>query len=400
MPTTALPPRSEQAKDQGRLPLSPLLALALAAFMTVLTEALPAGVLPEMARDLSVSESAMGQSLTIYALATGLSAIPLARAMAAWRRKRLMLAAVAVFALANTATAASSCYLVTMGLRLVAGIAAAVVWSELVVYARRLAPPHLRGRAAAVALAGIPLALSLGIPLGTLLGSRIGWRSTFLLVTLITLALLGWMSAVLPDFAGRPPEQRQPILQALRLPGVLPVLFTAAAFMLAHNILYTYVATFLDAHGMGASRESVLLVFGAASVASILAAGALVDRHLRTLTITSVTLFLTASTLLATLADTPAAVYAATALWGLACGGIATLLQTAVADAGGDQAQALYVTVCNSSIAGGGALGGILLAAFGPASFPHSSLLLLVPVLIIVVVARTHAFPSGRRRAG
>ncbi|MFF3215401.1 MFS transporter [Streptomyces sp. NPDC002886] len=399
MPTTTFPPRSEPARERGKLPLSPLLALALAAFMTVLTEALPAGVLPEMARDLSVSESAMGQSLTVYAIATGVSAIPLARATATWRRKKLMLSAVAVIGIANTATAVSSHYLLTMGLRLLAGVAAAVIWSELVVYARRLAPPHLQGRALAVALAGIPLALSLGIPLGTLLGSLLGWRLTFTLVSLVTLVLLGWMSTVLPDFAGQLPDQRRPILKALRLPGVVPVLFTAAAFMLAHNILYTYVAALLDAYDMGAARGTVLLVFGMASVVSILIAGALVDHHLRTLTITSVTLFLAAAVLLATLATSPAAVYAATVLWGLACGGIANLLQTAVADAGDDRAQALYVTVCNSSIAGGGAIGGTLLATFGPASFPDSALLLLIPVLIVVVAARTHAFPAQRSHA-
>ena len=58
----------------------PLLALSMAAFITLVTEGLPAGVLPEMASDFSVSESAIGQAVTIYAIATGLSTIPLARA--------------------------------------------------------------------------------------------------------------------------------------------------------------------------------------------------------------------------------------------------------------------------------------------------------------------------------
>ncbi|MFG2623165.1 MFS transporter [Streptomyces sp. NPDC048507] len=396
MPTTA--PPAEHHTAPGTLPLSPLLALALAAFMTVLTEALPAAVLPEMARGLDVGEPAMGQSLTVYALATGVSAIPLARATATWRRKPLVLSAVAVFAAANTATAVSSNYPLTMGLRLVAGMAAAVVWSEIVVYARRLAPPRLQGRAAAIALAGIPLALSLGIPLGTLLGDRLGWRAMFVLVALAALALAGWMTICLPDFAGRRPEEKDPVLKALALPGVLPVLFAAAAFMLAHNILYTYVATFLDAHALGGSRERVLLVFGTASVASILAACALVDRCLRALTLTSVTLFLAAAALLALAADSHAAVYTATALWGLACGGIATLLQTAIGDAAGNRGQALYVTVCNCSIAGGGAAGGALLGAYGPASFAYSALLLLAPALIVVLAARKHAFPAGHRR--
>ncbi|HZZ48264.1 MAG TPA: MFS transporter [Pseudonocardia sp.] len=156
------------------LPLSPLLALSMAAIITLVTEGLPAGVLPEMASDFSVSESAIGQAVTIYAIATGLSAIPLAGATAGWRRKRLLLAAVSIFAVVNLVTAISSGYPLTLGLRFVAGVAAAAVWSELVPYPRRLASPRRQGRAIAITLAGIPLALSLGIPLGTLLGRLLG----------------------------------------------------------------------------------------------------------------------------------------------------------------------------------------------------------------------------------
>ncbi|WP_323180360.1 MFS transporter [Streptomyces sp. NBC_00102] len=376
--------------------MSPLLALSTAAFMGILTEALPAGVLPEMARDLSVSESAMGQSLTIYAIATGLSAIPLSVTTAAWARRKLLLLAVTAFAVANTVTALSSSYSLTMVFRLIAGVAAAAVWAELVGYARRLAPPHLQGRAIAITMAGVPLALSLGIPLGTFLGGLFGWRMTFGLVTLISVALLGWILASVPDAPGKRPEAREPILKALALPGVPAVLFVVAAYVLAHNILYTYIATFLDENGMGDSRDVVLLVFGIASVVSILITGALVDRRLRRLTIISSALFLASAVLLALLAGNIVVVYGAMVLWGLGWGGVTTLLQTAVTDAGGERGQALLVTTWNSFMAGGGAVGGLLLGGIGPGSFAWSVLALMAPVLIVVVLARKHAFPAKR----
>lgn len=121
-----------------------LLALTTAAFVTVLTEALPAGVLPGMSAGLGVGESAAGQAVTVYALGTALTAIPLAAATARWPRKRLLLAGVAGFAVANTVTALSAAYPLTMVARFVAGVAAGVVWALLAGYARRLAPRKAR----------------------------------------------------------------------------------------------------------------------------------------------------------------------------------------------------------------------------------------------------------------
>jgi len=383
----------------NKLPWSPLLALSTAAFVGILTEALPAGVLPEMARDLSVSESAAGQSLTIYAIATGISAVPLSVATATWNRKKLLLLAVAMIGLANIVTAISSSYVLTMGFRLLAGVAAAAVWAELVGYARRLAPPHLQGRAISITMAGVPLALALGIPVGTFLGNLFGWRLTFGIVAALSVLLLGWMSLSVPSTPGQPVGQREPIFQALKLPGVVAVLFTVAAWVLAHNILYTYISTFLDEYKMGGRRDLVLLVFGIASVVSIVVTGALVDRKLRSLTIGSAALFVLAAAMLGLAASSDLVVYAAMIIWGLSWGGVTTLLQTAVTDAGGDRGQALLVTTWNSFMAGGGAVGGILLAVLGPKSFPWGVLVLVVPVLLVAILARKHGFPSRRPNA-
>ncbi|MCC3761491.1 MFS transporter [Glycomyces sp. TRM65418] len=389
-------PDPAQSPERERLPVLPLLALTTAAFMGILTEALPAGVLPEMAASLSVSESAAGQTLTVYAIATGLSAIPVVAGTASWPRRRLLLTAVLTFAVANLVTAISDSYPLTMAFRLFAGVAAAVVWAGLVGYARRLAPPRLQGRAIAMTMAGVPLALSLGIPLGTFLGDLFGWRLTFGLAALISALLMVWVRLSVPEFPGRPRGEREPILAALRLPGVTAVLFTVAAYVLAHNILYTYIAAFLDANGMDAQRDVVLLVFGIASVVSIFVTGALVDQRLRLLTIAGSGLFLVAAGMLTVLAGEPFTLYLAIILWGLGWGGATTLLQTAVTDAGGERGQALLVTTWNSSMAGGGAVGGLMLSMFGPQSFPWGAVLLMIPAVVVVIGARTHAFPAER----
>ena len=376
---------------------SALLALTTAAFVTVLTEALPAGVLPGMSASLGVGESAAGQAVTVYALGTALTAVPLSAATAAWPRKRLLLAGVAGFAVANTVTALSPLYPLTMVARFVAGVAAGVVWALLAGYARRLAPPENQGRAIAIVMAGIPLALSLGIPAGTFLGGLFGWRSAFGVMSAIAVVLLAWIAARVPDQPGRA-SARVPVRRTLTVPGVVPVLAVTLVFVLAHTVLYTYVAAFLGHAGMGDAVDVVLLVFGVASMAGIWVVGDRNDRALRTLPVLSTVLVAVAATLLAVFTGSPAPVYTAVALWGLGWGGVPTLLQTAAGNAGGDaadNAQAMLVTLWNAAMAAGGVLGGVLLDAAGPASFPWTLLVLLVPVLAVVLGARRHGFPAA-----
>ncbi|MFJ8803531.1 MFS transporter [Streptomyces sp. NPDC102487] len=402
-PDTAPAAAASEPKGEGeerwKLPLFALLALATAVFITSLTETLPAGLLPAMSRDLHVSESATGQTVTVYAIGTALTAIPLTAATAGWRRKKLLLAAMGGFALANTVTAVSSVYELTMAARFVAGVAAGVAWALLAGYARRMAPAHLQGKAMAVAMAGIPVALALGVPAGTFLGDWLGWRVAFLAMTALTVLLLAWITAAVPDFPGQERGERPRMLPTLRIPGVTPVLFVTLVFVLAHTILYAYIATYLDDLGLGGSTGLVLLVFGAASLASIWIVGAQINRRLRGLTIGGALLVALAAALLAVLSDTTALVYVAAVLWGLGWGGVPTLLQTAVGDAGGesaDSAQAMLVTLWNVAMAGGGIVGGVLLDVVGSESFPWTVLLLLLPVIAVVLYARRAGFPARR----
>ncbi|MFE0099542.1 MFS transporter [Streptomyces sp. NPDC059009] len=407
--------RSTPQETERKLPLLALLALATAVFITSLTETLPAGVLPAMSADLGVSESAMGQSVTIYAIGTALTAIPLTAATASWRRKRLLLTAMAAFAVANTVTALSADYLLTMAARFVAGVAAGLAWALLAGYARRLAPPGLQGRAIAVVMTGIPVALSLGVPAGTFLGEVLGWWVTFLLMTGLAVGVIAWIAALVPDQPGatgatgatgeHPGGGRAPVIRSLAVPGVAPVLFVTLVFVLAHTVLYTYIATLLDHLGMGDATDLVLLVFGGASLVSIWVVGAHIHRRARALMLASALLVAAGAALLAVVSVAPgvsgseALVYGAVALWGLGWGGAPTLLQTAAGEAGGeaaDAAQAMLVTLWNVAMAAGGVVGGVLLGLFGSTSFSWSVLVLLVPVLAVVIAARTHGFPARR----
>lgn len=403
-PTNSPRPRTAPAlppAGRDRLPLGALLALAMAGFITILTEALPAGLLPQMAQGLVVSQASIGQTVTIYAIGSLAAAIPLVAATRGVRRRPLLLAAIAGFVLANTVTALSFSYVLTLAARFLAGMSAGLLWALLAGYAARMVPAHQQGRAIAVAMLGAPLALSLGVPAGTFLGALWGWRIGFGIMSALAVLLMVWVRLRVPDFAGQARGKQLPLRHVFLLPGVRPVLFAVLAFVLAHNILYIYIAPFLASLGMAASTELVLLVFGLSSLAGIWLIGTLIDRHLRVLTLACVALFGLAALALGIAGGMPAMLYLSVGAWGVAFGGSPTLFQTALAKTAGDAAdvaQSMLVTAWNTAIAAGGIVGGALLERLGVGAFVPALLALLAATLAVVWAARTHGFPVSPTR--
>jgi predicted MFS family arabinose efflux permease len=386
-----------------RLPIGALLALAMTGFICIVTETLPAGLLPQIGSGLGVSASLAGQMVTVYALGSLLAAIPLAIATQGWKRRTVLLTTIIGFLLFNSITALSSSYALIMVARFFAGVCAGLAWSLLAGYARRMVSVSLQGKAMAIAMVGTPVALSLGVPLGTWLGALVGWRMAFALMSTLTLILIVWVLIKVPDYPGQASSQRLALGKVLTLPGVRSVLGVVFTWMLAHNILYTYIAPFVSASGLTEHVDLVLLVFGLAALLGIAVTGRVVDAHLRSTVLLSLATFAAVSVLFGLSSTSPVAICVGVFIWGLTFGGAATLLQTALADAAGsgaDVALSMNVVVWNSAIAGAGILGGVLLDQWGVQSFPWVVLVLLLLSLAIATKARDGGFPQGARQGG
>lgn len=389
--------------QRDTLPLGALLALAMTGFICIVTETLPAGLLPQIGSGLGISPSLAGQMVTVYALGSLLAAIPLTIATQRWRRRTVLLLTIAGFLLFNSITAWSSHYVLTLVARFFAGVSAGLAWSLIAGYARRMVVPQLQGRALAVAMIGTPIALSLGVPLGTWLGGFMGWRMAFALMSVLTLVLIGWVLVKVPDYPGQSSTQRLALHEVFFTPGVRPVLGVVFTWMLAHNILYTYIAPFVAKAGLANDVDLVLLAFGIAALAGIWVTGRLVDRHLRTAVLFSLASFAAVAVFLGLFMTSAIAIYLGVVIWGLTFGGAATLLQTALADSAGrgaDVALSMNVVVWNSAIAGGGLLGGFLLGHWGVGSFPWVLLTVVLISLGIALRARLHGFTKGGRISG
>ncbi|MFG1394788.1 MFS transporter [Xanthobacter agilis] len=381
-----------------RLPLAGLLPLAMAGLITIMTELMPAGLLPQISAGLGVSPSAAGQTVTAYAAGSLLSAIPLMTLTQTMRRRWLLLLAIAGFALSNVLTAFSDLIELTLVARFFGGMAGGLVWALLAGFAKRMSPPQLVGRAIAITGVGAPLAYSLGIPAGTWLGTLFGWRFAFGSMSLVSLGLVCWILAKVPDFPGVAPTKRMTLGQVARLPGIAAILFVTFAFVVGHNMLYTYITPTLALSGITQRVDAVLLTFGLAGLIGVWIAGAGIDRHARPLMLADIVLFAVVLLAMTAWEAQPVIETILVAIWGLTLGAAPTIFQSASSKAAGDAvdvAQGIFVTAWNLGVAIGSLAGGALLSAFGVTCLPWGALVLLIPALIVGYRAKRHGFPGS-----
>jgi predicted MFS family arabinose efflux permease len=354
-----------------------------------------------MAPALAVSEARVGFLVTGYAVASFAGAVPLTVLLRRLPRRPVLIGTLAGFACSDAVVALSSSYGLTFAARIVAGLMGGTLWAMLVGYAARMVPAERRGRAIAIVLAGITLALSLGLPAGTALAEALGWRTAFAAPAGLALLLVGWVWWRVPGFPGEPSGARLPLHRVAVLPGIPAVLSVTLLLLLGHQVMYTYVAPFAAHAGFGRTGL-VLLVFGAATVAGIWVTGVLVDRRLRATLLGALALCATVMVVLGLCAEAPAVLLASVALWGVAFGGAPTLIQTALVDASGpahaDVATSLQTTVYNAGIAAGSLTGGLALERLGAEALPWTALPLVAGAFIAVTLGRAHAFPAVRRR--
>ena len=383
---------------RSKLPTAALAGLAASGFLCIVTETLPAGLLPQIASGLQISEAIAGQLVAVYALGSLLAAIPLTSLTQGLRRRPVLLTTIICFVVGNTLTAWAGSITVVLVARFVAGCAAGLAWGILAGYARSIVRADQTGPAMALAMVGVPLALSLGVPIGTFLGGLVGWRGSFLILSALSVVLIGWIIFKVPDAAGRTGDDRPSLRRVVATPGIIPILLVILAWMTGHNTLYTYIAPFTTAASVRV--DLVLLAFGISSLVGIWIVGRLVDRMLRMLVLLAIGSFAAVAVLLTFAGGQGLAVYAAAIVWGLGFGGAGAMMQTASADAAGDGvdlAQAMVTTAWNLAIAVGGALGGVLLTTGGTTLLPPAVVALTLIAFLIALAARRFAFPPGHR---
>ena len=397
--SVVLPPATAE-----RFPLGPLLLLSLGVFVTVTAESLPAGLMPEMAADLGVDPLRIGLLVSVWAIVVIGTSIPLTRATRRIDRRVVVATSLAVFALANVATAFSPSYEFAFGTRVVAAIAHGVFWAIVIVYASSLLSGAQLGRGLALVTGGGTSATVLGLPVATDLAQLTSWRVSFAAMgigmLLLAVVVYRWLprSVVAPV----PAAERAPLRNDRSLPPLLAFGFAGLRIGLAQFLAFVYIRPYLaESAGIADGWASVLLfVFGAAGMVGVAVAGTLADRFPRTALSATLLVFVAAYAALALLPHVTPVMVVALALWGAGTGAMFPLIQTALMRAASDRlrdlASASIVVLFNVGIAGGSWAGGQLAATYGPTANMAVS---AVVVLIATVFTAVGAALAARRAA-
>ena len=250
--------------------------LALSTFSFGSSAFIFAGLLESMAVDLGVSTGAVGQLQTAYVLTSALAGPPLAMLLGRRERKGVLLTALGaaiVFSLLCMFAANFSQLLV---LRATLGGIAALAGPAASTMAASLVPPERRGSALATVMGGMTIAFLLGIPLGSVVGSAFGWRSTFALSALLSVIAFAAVAAFIPRV-----EAPAPIKGGKLAIGTAAPLWAATFLAFGANMtISTYIAPIIRMQTgiTGAGVGAFQLVIGVGSFIGLWLGGRSADR--------------------------------------------------------------------------------------------------------------------------
>jgi DHA1 family inner membrane transport protein len=206
-----------------------LFALTLGGFAIGTSEFASMGLMPNMVASLGVTEPQVGHLISAYALGVVVGAPLLAIIGAGWKRKTLLLALMAFYALGNLASALGPDYGSLLVFRFIAGLPHGAYFGVAALTAVAISPPDKRGRAVSLVMLGLTLAILIGNPLATWLGQVVDWRWIYAAVALIAvitaLLLMVWLPAGVDGAKAKPLDElrafnRLPVWQALGIGAI------------------------------------------------------------------------------------------------------------------------------------------------------------------------------------
>ncbi|KXO91121.1 MFS transporter [Tsukamurella pseudospumae] len=397
---------------QGRTPWAVFGVLYLVFFLMGAEMNLVAPLLPDIARAFGASTGAAGSVVTAYVLCYAVTGPLFGRLSDRLSRRHAIATGMAIFAAADVL----SYFAPSLGLlvlaRALSGLGAALGAPSIWAYLAEYAAPGQRGRAVSLGAAAYAGGQVLGVPLGALLATLLGWRAPYLLIGVPMLVVAAVMARRLPSAGAAEPGTGRGGLFAPWRDRRIALAFTSSLLLQAGRLgAYTYVGVLLaERFGYGLTALGLVgLVVGIGSMIGSVGTGVLVDRLARrgvhpALVPACAAVVVAAGVAVATTATVPAIVIAAVAVWCAGGGSFFSAQQTYLSAADPDRRAAVlgWNNACtNAGVAAGtsvlGALvvGGPWFAATATGFALAAAVLCLLSVRLGAAPARVGPEPTG-----
>nr|WP_199748472.1 MFS transporter [Candidimonas sp. SYP-B2681] len=376
--------------------------MTLCAFALVASEFMPVSLLTPVAADLQISEGLAGQAISVSGAFAVLTSLFISTLAGKASRKALLLGMTGLMFLSAPIIALAPNYATYIAGRVLLGVAIGGFWSMSAASAMRLVPASKVPRALAIFNCGNALATVVAAPLGSYLGSIIGWRGAFLCLAPVALLAFSWQWISLPAMNA---EERTAssgnVFKLLKNPQVALGMAAVSIFFMGQFALFTYLRPFLETvTGVDVSTlSSILLTIGLGGfIGTILISSFLKKNFYGTLVIIPLLMAAIAVALIA-FGSSLSISAALLGLWGLVAtaapvGWWSWLARTLPenAEAGGG----LMVAVVQLAIGLGSTFGGLLFDMSGyQSTFVTSAALLLISAFLAFLTSRAeHAQKS------
>lgn len=360
--------------DQSRLSVY---LVALGAFALGMASYVTAGLIPLIEDAFSVSAATAAQLVTAFTLAYGLGS-PIVVALLPGPHQRVgLLLALAVFIVANIASALATSFISLAIWRAVAGVGAGVYLAMGIAASAAITPEVNRGKAIAIIMGGMASGTVLGVPVSLLLAERLGWASAMWLISVLGIIAYAGLHAKLPALPSLPSLPLARKLAILKAPHAMAILAVSLLGAVASLGMYTFIAPFMAATESGAvqSITGYLWVWGIGGVVGSFLIGPLVDRFIGPVVTLAIMLLLSLAliALPVTASVHPLLTLLPIALWGAVGWALQVpqnneLIRTRQPHGDGNLAVALNESALYLGSAIGAASGGIILALQLPVS--------------------------------
>lgn len=375
---------------------SGVFAMTLCVFALIASEFMPVSLLTPIAADLHISEGMAGHGIAISGAFAVLTSLLIARLAGSMNRKTLLIVLTGLMAVSAAIVAMASNYLMYMLGRALIGVVIGGFWSMSAATAMRLVPSSEVPKALAIFNGGNALATVIAAPLGSYLGSVIGWRGAFFCLIPVAAIALVWQWISLPSMNA---DQRgggsRSVLKLFRTPYVALGMAGCGAFFMGQFALFTYVRPFLETSVQVdiSTLSLILLVIGVAGFIGTLVIGPFIKRGLyRTLVVIPV-LMAAIAVMLIYVGSGAATAAVLLGGWGLMATAAPVGWWSWIAQTLPDDAEAgggLMVAVIQLAIALGSTVGGMLFDSSGYRStFLFSAIVLLLAAYLTFLTSRT-----------